>query len=122
MLLLRVKKGQVANTVLQLMDIDTVAIDLLSLLVIWLRHSESSKLPYSVLRSLSRILNPLHLTRSQRTIDVFLTSFSRLSPPNVCCSTPIHNLLLHTDENSLLNTSVMFLTTFNVFAAQVATF
>ncbi|EJW86293.1 hypothetical protein WUBG_02796, partial [Wuchereria bancrofti] len=48
----------------QLLDIDTVAVDLLSLLVIWLQGDPSRKLPYSVSNNLSHLLDPLHITLS----------------------------------------------------------
>lgn len=68
---------------LQLLDIDTVAVDLLSLLVIWLQGDSTRKLPYPVSSNLSRLLDPLHITLSLKVISVFSVSFSRLSPLKV---------------------------------------
>ncbi|VDK62452.1 unnamed protein product [Onchocerca ochengi] len=64
----------------QLLDIDTVAIDLLSLLAIWLQGDSSRKLPYPVSNNLSHLLDPLHITLSLKVVNVFSVSFSRLSP------------------------------------------
>ncbi|KAK6111163.1 SNF2 N-terminal domain family protein [Brugia pahangi] len=64
----------------QLLDIDTVAVDLLSLLVIWLQGDSSRKLPYSVSNNLSHLLDPLHITLSLKVVSVFSVSFSRRSP------------------------------------------
>ncbi|CAG9532635.1 unnamed protein product [Cercopithifilaria johnstoni] len=64
----------------QLLDIDTVAVDLLSLLVIWLQGDSARKLPYPVSNNLARLLDPLHITLSLKVISVFSVSFSRLSP------------------------------------------
>uniref|UniRef100_A0A1I7W0Y6 TATA-binding protein-associated factor BTAF1 n=1 Tax=Loa loa TaxID=7209 RepID=A0A1I7W0Y6_LOALO len=64
----------------QLLDIDTVAVDLLSLLVIWLQGDCARKLPYPVSSNLSRLLDPLHITLSLKVVSVFSVSFSRPSP------------------------------------------
>ncbi|VDK77763.1 unnamed protein product, partial [Litomosoides sigmodontis] len=48
----------------QLLDIDTVAVDLLSLLLIWLQGDSTRKLPYPVSNNLSHLLDPLHITLS----------------------------------------------------------
>ncbi|KAM3725944.1 TATA-binding protein-associated factor [Dirofilaria immitis] len=64
----------------QLLDIDTVAVDLLSLLAIWLQGDSSRKLPYPVSSNLSYLLDPLHITLSLKVVNVFSVSFSRPSP------------------------------------------
>ena len=61
----------------QVIDVDTVIVDLLALLLIWMNGNGLRNLPYSVLSSLSHLLNPLHVTRSLRIVNVFSTSFSR---------------------------------------------
>lgn len=60
-----------------------MAVDLLSLLVIWLQGDSSRKLPYPVSSNLSRLLDPLHITLSLKVVSVFSVSFSRPSPLKV---------------------------------------
>ncbi|VDM94915.1 unnamed protein product [Thelazia callipaeda] len=64
----------------QLLDIDTVAVDLLSLLFIWLQGDSRRKLPHCVSNNLSHLLDPIHMTLSFKVVNVFLESFSRPSP------------------------------------------
>ncbi|KHN81471.1 hypothetical protein Tcan_18016 [Toxocara canis] len=61
----------------QLMDVDTVIVDLLTLLLTWMQSSETRLPPYSVLISLSRLLNPMLVTRCLKIVSVFSMCFSR---------------------------------------------
>uniref|UniRef100_A0A9J2P403 Uncharacterized protein n=1 Tax=Ascaris lumbricoides TaxID=6252 RepID=A0A9J2P403_ASCLU len=61
----------------QLMDVDTVIVDLLTLLLTWMRSSETRTPPSSVLISLSRLLNPMLVTRCIKIVNVFSVCFSR---------------------------------------------
>uniref|UniRef100_A0A915Q5G0 Uncharacterized protein n=1 Tax=Setaria digitata TaxID=48799 RepID=A0A915Q5G0_9BILA len=77
---LKPEVSEMISHVEHLLDIDTVAVDLLSLLVIWLQGDSSRKLPYLVSSNLSRLLDPLHITLSLKVVSVFSVSFSRPSP------------------------------------------
>uniref|UniRef100_A0A158Q845 TATA-binding protein-associated factor BTAF1 n=1 Tax=Elaeophora elaphi TaxID=1147741 RepID=A0A158Q845_9BILA len=77
---LKPEVSEMISHVEHLLDIDTVAVDLLSLLVIWLQGDSARKLPYPVSKNLSRLLDPLHITLSLKVVSVFSVSFSRPSP------------------------------------------
>ncbi|MCP9265859.1 putative helicase mot1 [Dirofilaria immitis] len=74
------KMNSFIKKAISLLDIDTVAVDLLSLLAIWLQGDSSRKLPYPVSSNLSYLLDPLHITLSLKVVNVFSVSFSRPSP------------------------------------------